>query len=162
MSTFKKFLNSCEWAVRLVLTFQQHFLNCTTVRKPKFLHLTASSGKTCIHHVSIDSFTQSIVVWACKKQTEAPHPPQSNACFDVLDVQPLSWDTFKLHFNVHLYTFRLWNSFDLRCESGTFNYFTPQNKEFQRMTCHAYLNTGKHLNVHRCTLKCIQGKWLHF
>jgi len=24
------------------------------------------------------------------------------------------------------------------------------------------LNTGRYLNVHRCTLKCVPGKWLHF
>ena len=34
-------------------------------RIPKFLHLSASSRKTCIHHMSNDLFPQSIIVWAC-------------------------------------------------------------------------------------------------
>jgi len=28
--------------------------------------------------------------------------------------------------------------------------------------CHVYLNIGRHRIVHRCTLKCIPGKWLNF
>ena len=68
--------------------------------------LTASSGKTCIHHMSIDSFPQSIVVSACIKQTEIPHPHPEN-CLDKsgLLLQKCN-HLFGIHFNVHWCIFR--------------------------------------------------------
>jgi len=37
-----------------------------------------------------------------------------------------------------------------------------RTKEFQRLHLPCKLNTGRHLNVHWCTFRCIPGKWLHF
>ena len=80
--------------------------------------LTASSGKTCIHHVSIDSFPQSI---------------------------PPFWDTFQctLVYIKMSHRVAVCNSFDLRCESVTLacydNYFVKcQRKDFLRATTLQY------------------------
>ena len=60
------------------------------------------------------------------------------------------------------------STFDLYHKCGAHctvcNTFTPQIKGISddAYVSHVYFSTGIHLNVHRCTFKCIPGKWLHF
>jgi len=97
---------------------------------PKCLHYAGSSGNTCIHHMCIDLFPQSIVAWAYIRQTEVI---KAMLALMKVDCFFRGATTFPAHISVYtgLYLdvslcwsihckFILWNSFDLRYESVTY------------------------------------------